>query len=543
MKFQYHEFNASIPALSLEYEHNFSVDSDYYVSGVRCKGASGSVVGECYFTITNSTGTAFYIANTTDLTIVPLSIGIELVVEPVSWIDVDSDGDDEFLIYTNKTYVLVERDGVIEVQRNATSYPTYEYEQVMMFQNDYTLDWRFAVIEMNPRFAFSKPYLNIRVLKDDGTEMWSEVIINESVPYDIEPNSYWTWARMGILSDWEGDGDNLEDIYVTAHKEWHVTGINNSWTDFSVYRGYTGSVLMSNVIADNQTSGTSYRSNISLVLSDMNGDDYEDFIYKYGISDSGSGNVLWIVSGVDGSLIYEGDTSVSVSSCVPADLDFDGFFDVICSGSSGTTFFASGGTNQNPQIISVAYSPSLSVGVNETLSAIVTANDTEGDTILYREKCSNSESWSVVSTNPTRQCVYASVGTYNMSVGVRDAFHSTYDIFSQSILVTETGEVCDNDDICETEQGETYLNCGDCSAPNTTTSSVNGSLTLPTQLVDVSNTNQGLLPEIYFGTLGFMSSVLSPLIVLVFLILFVMIIITIAVIIKKIAVKVSTINR
>ncbi len=130
-----------------------------------------------------------------------------------------------------------------------------------------------------------------------------------------------------------------------------------------------------------------------------------------------------------------------------------------------------------------------------------------------------------------------------MSVGVRDAFHSTYDIFSQSILVTETGEVCDNDDICETEQGETYLNCGDCSAPNTTTSSVNGSLTLPTQLVDVSNTNQGLLPEIYFGTLGFMSSVLSPLIVLVFLILFVMIIITIAVIIKKIAVKVSTINR
>jgi hypothetical protein len=542
LEFQFHEFNASIPLLTLTYDHNFSVNADYYSPGVRCSGAGIGVVGECYFTITEPSGTTFYYVNTTDITSVSLSIGNELVVEPVSWLDIDNDGDTEFLIYTNKTYVTIEKDGVIEVQRNATSYPVWEYEQVMMFQNDLTNDWRFAVIEMKPNFATSKPEMIIYVFKDDNTIMWSDTLIDQTKPHDVSPSSYWVWSKMAIVSDWEGDGDGLNDIYVTAHKELHATIINNSWTNFSVYRGYDGDVFMSYLHTENQSSGTAYRSNISLSLADMNNDDYEDFIYKWGVSPDGLGNRLLIASGIDGSMIFSDDTTAGVYSCVPADLDFDGFLDVICSGDD-TDFFASSGINNNSQIDSVAYSPGLSVGVNQTLSAIVTASDDESDTILYREKCSNAESWSVVSTNPTRTCVYASVGTYNMSVGVRDTFHSDYDIFSQSILVTETGTICDNDGICEAGQGETYLNCADCSAPNVTTSSVNGSLPIPTQLVDPVNTNQGLLPEIYYGTLGFMSSVLSPLIVLVFLILFAMIIITIGVIIRKIAVKVSNVRR
>jgi hypothetical protein len=61
---------------------------------------------------------------------------------------------------------------------------------------------------------------------------------------------------------------------------------------------------------------------------------------------------------------------------------------------------------------------------------------------------------------------------------------------------------------------------------------------IPTQLVDTENMNQGLLPEVYYGTLGFISSTLNPMMVLIFAIFIVLIMLLIAKLIKKVANKV-----
>ena len=128
--------------------------------------------------------------------------------------------------------------------------------------------------------------------------------------------------------------------------------------------------------------------------------------------------------------------------------------------------------------------------------------------MYYGVKCSNGVGWTADSTSSSTSCFYDEVGSFNHSVRVRDVYHSDYDTFSKTIIVSATGEICDNDGICEAGQGENYITCpNDCYIPNTTTSSVEGSMTLPTELVNIENIHMGLLPEIYYGTLGFMSSV------------------------------------
>ena len=102
--------------------------------------------------------------------------------------------------------------------------------------------------------------------------------------------------------------------------------------------------------------------------------------------------------------------------------------------------------------------------------------------------------------------------------------------------------ICDNDDVCESSQGETYINCpNDCPTPTETTQ-VEGGIAIPLDLVNTEDTDKGLLPEIYYGTLGFFSSVLEPSILLIFVIFFVLIMITIGAIIVKIAKKVSNLG-
>jgi hypothetical protein len=546
LQFKTYRYNDTAVLYTETNVHNISVDSDYFVNGVRCTSVGFGLSGECYFTITETTGTTFYWVNTTDVNSLALPIGNELPLEPVAWLDTDSDGDVEFLVYTNETYTLFEKDGTIDVQKNVTTNRTYI--QVKMFQPDLTNDWRFAVLEKDIDVSTSFPTLTLKVYKADGSTYWSDMIRNKATPTDLGGSVYYVGGRIAIVDDYGGQGadDGLDDIYVVGLKNTGSTGTDNSFYAFRVYQGYTGSSHFSWNIQDEVPYSVQYRErlNISFVTANMDSDTYEDFIFKTGTRTALTDTELWVVNGNSASILnYSHLDNFPLYSCVPADLDVDGFLDIICSGEGGTTFLSSGGVNTNSQIVSVAYSPSLSVGIGETLYAIVTANDSDGDTIFYREKCSNSESWSAFDNNATRSCVYGSVGVFNMSVAVKDLFHTDTDIFSQSILVTDTGTICDNDLICEAGQGETYLNCGDCPAPNVTQSSVNGSMPLPTQLVDVANTNQGLLPEIYYGTLGFMSSVLSPLIVLVFVILFVMIILTIGVIIRKIAVRVGSVGR
>jgi hypothetical protein len=226
--------------------------------------------------------------------------------------------------------------------------------------------------------------------------------------------------------------------------------------------------------------------------------------------------------------------------CIPADLNFDGFLEVTCSASGSSYMFYSNVSNQNPTITSVAFDTGTTIAVGTTLYAYVTAYDVEGDGILYIYRCSDTSSFTNASGSSTGSCVYNSVGDYNFTIGVRDVYHSTYNYFSQIISVTQTGQICNNNGICET--GENYNNCpNDCPSPPLNYTQVQGGMAIPTKLVDTENTEQGLLPEIYYGTLGFFSSVLSPTIILVFAIFFVFIILAIGMIIVRIGKKVANI--
>jgi hypothetical protein len=230
-------------------------------------------------------------------------------------------------------------------------------------------------------------------------------------------------------------------------------------------------------------------------------------------------------------------------------LTYNGQQEIICSGNGGTTMFYSDVENSNAIINSVAYNPSTTIEVNTTLTMVIYANDSEGDSPLYyRHKCFASDNYSAETTSPIKTCSYVGTGIYETTVAVRDPFHTAYDTYSQDIVVTTTGLICDNDLVCEASQGETYLNCpNDCDPPeeeeipDTTTSE--GGISIPTQLVDTDNIEQGLLPEIYYGTLGFMSSILQPTIILVFVIFFALIMISVGVIIKKMGQKVGNLSR
>ena len=98
--------------------------------------------------------------------------------------------------------------------------------------------------------------------------------------------------------------------------------------------------------------------------------------------------------------------------------------------------------------------------------------------------------------------------------------------------------ICNYNNVCESR--EDYENClADCPAPTSNPSEWQ-EVNLPTKIVDVDNPEQGLLPEVYYGILGFFSETLSPMIILIFVIFFVLIILTLGTIIKKIAMKVGS---
>jgi hypothetical protein len=257
--------------------------------------------------------------------------------------------------------------------------------------------------------------------------------------------------------------------------------------------------------------------------------------------------------GSRGNAMYVWDTSnntmvqteaTAFNSCIPADLTYDNFLDIICTSTSLTKLYTSNYTNMNAVINSVAFDPSITIQVNTNLNAIISATDPEADVPLYYSiKCGDSSSWKADTNSNSQTCLFNLTGIYNVTLRVRDFFHTGYDYLSQDITVTSTGYICDLDGVCEAGQGETYSNCGDCSfAGEQNTSQVEGGTAIPMQLVDTENNEQGLLPSIYYGTLGFFSNILAPLFIIVVLFLSIAIILTIIAIAVKLTKKASAIG-
>lgn len=525
--------NHTLGTLDEIYDYNVSFPSTNGVTGVRCEGNT------CYTVLfDNALGSWTW----THLEMTPNGTTSYQVasgqaddpIDPPSWVDYDNNGDLDFIVFSDNLVLVYDENG-IGIQNWTRPYTTGSYNYIKharFIDSDASPYWRLVFVYEIPYQSFSSGQCagNYACVRAEIRSVNDGSSITAVEPLSAGSSSGGNPRLQGFAIKDYGSAE-YQDVWIATSR----IGSNRVGL-LSIYEGDGTSLYSSSSLGDDY--GNYYPRN-SMTLARMDDDSSYDAIIL------SSGNVrVW--SPATDSMLYSGAVSgiSDVSSCVPADLNFDGSLDLACADTNSVALLSPNVTNSNPYITQVAYDPSTLVAVNETLTAIISATDDESNNILYSHKCNSTVDWSSEDSSNTKDCVYDTVGSYTLTVGVRDSFHGDYTTFPQTITVTSTGAVCDNDFVCEAEQGETYLSCpNDCDSPEETqipdSTTATGGLPVPTQLVDVDDTNKGLLPEIYYGTMGFMSSVLSPTILLVFVIFFAMIMLTIGGIIRKIAQRVS----
>ena len=524
--FQVLKLNLTSNSLYSIYDNDF-VDFFNGTTGIRCGG------NECYSVIyDNVTDYDWYDfrINQTGYTIHLLLLNNSYIpLEPPSRVDFNNDGIKDYLVFSEQKVLVYNELGVIirdwDVYRGVLRNESIKGAKFFIpYGSSY---WKVAVVydvptpQNNGCEGFNYSCGMLKVLNViDGSVVFKATIIGTSTSGDN--------ARIVGLTIGDYNNDYYSDIWVVGSRL-TTTRI----ATLGIYKG-DGTLLYANSSLGADVGAVYPNSQITLARMD-NDTTYDVIIYD---------GKLRVFSPITSSYIYNSSGLVGgQGSCIPADLTFDGKLDIVCSTVSLTRIFHPNYINQNAIINTLTFSPSTSIPKQNYISVTISASDFEGDSILYINKCSNSDSWSAEDSNFVKSCYYASAGAYNLSVGVRDSYHSDFVYYSQDILVTETGTFCNNNGTCDL--GETYSNCpNDCpSTPNITQASEIGGMPLPTKLVDIQNTEQGLLPEIYYGTLAFLSGTLTPMIVLIFFIFFVLIIFAIGFIIKKMAKKVGELAR
>jgi len=535
-KFRAYTYNFTTSLYELLNSTDLTSNSSDKILGIRCQG------GNCYyltvypynstdykanFTIINKTG--IYESKLTlsgnDFNIPNAYVGN--YKEPLSWYDFDNDGKDEWIAWTNKFIVMFKSDGTIEFNK---------------------INLYFAIRDVKP--FHSQSGNNFWRIAVSTVDIYEEITVTA---YKMDGSTLWTKIAYGLYGGLMAINDDYDHDYSKYDNEIYIGGFrpSSSYVSFVILKGYNGNILFTKT---GWNIGTAHYLTSGIVtIADMNHNGYKDFIYQGGVYDPF----------ID-TLLNPFSTSDISSNCVPADVNLDGFLEIICSNPSGSIIYSSTLENQNAYITSVIYNPSTIIQVNNSLVITISATDIESNIpFYYGIKCNDTTNWTADQTSPIFSCYYEELGTFTNIVRVRDQYHSTYDEFAQLINVTLTEAECNFNGICEAGIGENYITClpdcpcnlnGICESgigenyitcladcPYTSPSPTGyEEITLPTNIVNVDNINEGLLPTIYFGILAFFNATLSPMIILIFLIFIVLIILAIGTIIKKIAMKVGS---
>ena len=465
--------------------------------------------------------------------------------EPLSFFDFDFDNDVEYMTFCAKEVILFDETGTIEF--NISSFPPIRtlnfIHDAKMVKADLTNLWKIAVYQGESSLEFpSIIHTNsyITMFRLDGSKLW-EISDSEKGVHTGRLAIGTFFNVPNFIERWVfGQEAGLEvSVFIAEY------GLAENNIRFRVIKADDKDVKVSKTFFA-RPDWSAVIFDASLTIVDINHNGVQDFIFSqrdgYIIYDPELDTILIEKPSILGGIPQQEGV---FRSCIPADLQLDGQQELICSGKDTTIVYFSSHVNDNAVIQTVSFDPSTTIQVNTSVTFFIFATDLEADTPLtYKHKCEAGDVLANESQNPTRSCFYDTIGIHEITVAVSDPFHTNFNTFVESptpITVTVSGEPVCGDLICEA--GENNFNCAiDCPLANVSQSVLVGSIPLPTELVELDNTNRGLLPEIYFGTIGFMSSVLSPTIVLVFLFFLVMIMVTVAIIIKKIAQRIGSIN-